>query len=246
MTRQILIACRQKNANDKLTAVIRGINPRYRVTAVTDEGEMNEAVTVLQPELLFLDAHFALCATAMAAARLHKKFGGMKIAVFERKPRHAEYAARFVLWGVENYLSKREGSNRYEKEIARILKGEDVIPSYVIAEADKYSSLPDCSLKFSKTERKVLAHLRNGLGNPEIADICRLKPGTIGNIVSALYAKTNTDNTILLLNVAANRGVLSEGWIPEITDDDKYDLPERDVTVTANIALVRFVRAGGY
>jgi DNA-binding NarL/FixJ family response regulator len=236
---KILIACRHKGANEKLFNTIHGINARYSVAVVTDEETMYERISELQPDILFLDAHFALCATAMLAAQLRKKHKQMKLAVFERKPRPTKYAARFVLWGVENYLSAQNGSRYYEKEITKILNGDDLIPDYILKELDRYVSVPECSLNFTKTDCRVLEQLRNGLSNDEIAEHCHLGSHTIRNVVSALYTKTNTNNTIMLLNVAANRGAIIGEWIPEYSDDDKYDLPDHDVITKANISLVK-------
>jgi DNA-binding NarL/FixJ family response regulator len=236
---QILIACRHNHANEKLIGAIHNINHHYSIAVVTDEEKMNSAISELQPDILFLDAHFALCATAMLMAQLHKKHKRMKLVVFERKPHPTKYAARFVLWGAENYLSAQEGSRYYEKEIARVLNGDDVVPDYILKELNRYASAPECSLNFTKTDRKVLSELRNGFSNDEIAEHYHLQPHTIRNIVSALYAKTNTDNTIMLLNVAANRGAIAGEWIPEISDDDKYDLPDHDVITTTRISLVK-------
>jgi DNA-binding NarL/FixJ family response regulator len=193
--------------------------------AVTSEEALYATLKEREADILLVDAHFVKCASAYVVGLLNQWYGKMRIVVFELKARTAFAASRFILFGAESYLCKRDSSFAYHREIAMILDGETRIPEDVQKEVDAANEKPD-NFKFGKTQKRILDLLAEGNNYDEIADHLRRTEKTVRNTVSAMYRKAGVRSShVELLLFAENRRLIPKGWFRELSADCENGLP---------------------
>jgi DNA-binding NarL/FixJ family response regulator len=169
---------------------------------------LNRVINDYRPRLVFVDAGFYDTATPYMLARLREKMPGLTIAVFSLGECPEELETRFLLFGIERYISLRYGMADFIHGFKAILDGKPYVTARVRRRMDELEDIPEPSTRESEREDEVLVMLANGKRTMEIAELLHLSERTIAHHKTSIFSRYQVVNTAQMIRVAQNAGKL--------------------------------------
>jgi two-component system, NarL family, response regulator DesR len=183
-------------------AALLGLELDIRVTARHSDPE--EALTALKsapPDVAILDIEMPKMTGLELARRLIAAGLPTKVILVSTFAR-VGYVEQALKIGVHGYLLKDSPPDRLVQCIRNVHAGMTQIESQLLQQDRAPGE------RLSERERIMLALVRRGLPNAEIADALNLSHGTVRNAVSEIIAKLGATNRIDACRIAEERGWL--------------------------------------
>ena len=188
-----------------LKAAIEGWE-EFGVAGTAQDGrEAVEQNKRLRPDLIIMDMRMPGISGPEAACTIKKDFPKVRILAFtacaDRKT-----AADAVHAGCDGFLLKTVGPQKLRSSLLAVAGGIHVFDESVM-EALREPPVSKEVQKFSARELEILRFLCRGLTNPEIAERLDLKAGTVKNLITQLFSKTNCSSRSQLVCYAVTRHI---------------------------------------
>jgi len=190
------------------------LEPEFDVVAIVNDGRaLVRAAVELRPDVLVVDVAMPLLNGLDAGEQAKHALPQAKV-VYLTMNASAEVAAEAFRRGAAGYLPKSAAASELITAVREVLRGKSYLSPLITKDTVdfllKKRKLPAELPHITKRQREVLQLLAEGLSMKEVADILKLKPGTVAfhkyRIMTTLGLKTNAD----LLRYA-----LKEHMIPE-------------------------------
>lgn len=181
-----------------------------QVTAVYNSGKaLLAGLKEGQPDVLLLDLQFPDSNGKDLTAEIHKHFPAVRILILSSVENI--YDIREVMQlGAKGYLLKNVQPEILIQAIQKVYNGEEFLEPTLKAELVKslFSPLKE-KIKLTQREKRILDLIAQGKTSMEIAKLLFLSYRTIQNNRATLYEKFEVHNSIELVKVAMQLGLLN-------------------------------------
>ena len=190
------------------------LEPEFDVIAIVSDGRaLVHAAVELRPHVLVIDIAMPLLNGLDAGEQVKHALPDAKL-VYLTMNTTPEIAAEAFRRGANAYLPKNAAASELLTAVREVLKGNSYLSPLIAKDTVDFllrkKKLRAAPPAISKRQREVLQLLAEGLSMKEVANILKLKPGTVAfhkyRIMAALGIRTNAD----LLRYA-----IKEHMIPE-------------------------------
>jgi DNA-binding NarL/FixJ family response regulator len=203
----IVVASRSRFISDLLAGYIRRVMPSVLIQCVGHDQEIMNELTQNNYEMLFIEASFYQRATTEKVLEIIKQFIDLQVIVFGFEEYDEYLIRRFIKCGIVGFISYRDGIQEFEKNIAKVLKGDYVIPEqFADMDEDLYS------WKRSKLYGKDVQIIKLTLQEKDyngIAAALDISPQTVRNRKSIIYEKLHVSNSVGLVKIVLKKGIVS-------------------------------------
>lgn len=125
----------------------------------------------------------------------------------KRGSRAEQTAANAIHAGCDGFLLKTVDPQKLHASLLSIVGGIHVFDESVMASLREPAAARDVQ-RFSGRELEILRFLCQGMTNPEIAEQLGLKAGTVKNLITLLFSKTNCSSRSQLVRYAVTHHVV--------------------------------------
>jgi len=191
----------------------RLLEPEFDVVAIVNDGRalMRSAVE-FRPDVLVIDIAMPLLNGLDAGEQAKHALPEAKI-VYLTMNVSPEVAAEAFRRGASGYLPKNAAASELTTAIREVLKGKSYLSPLITKDTVDFllrKRSPAEVPQITQRQREVLQLLAEGLSMKEVANILKLKPGTVAfhkyRIMATLGVKTNAD----LLKYAIKQHMIPE------------------------------------
>ncbi len=198
---------------DALSLAATRAEPGTRVSAVGSLVEAIENAQADKPDLFLLDLDLGTGGDLSNILTLSNTFPGVPVAVISATERTEIIRSAREL-GAAGYLRKSADLGDLRSAISALLNGELVFSDDLDAGGATLSERDDASRRLATltpTQARVLAGLRSGLLNKQIAYELSISEATVKAHMTAIFRKLGVVNRTQALLVARHLDVPSEG-----------------------------------
>jgi DNA-binding NarL/FixJ family response regulator len=178
------------------------------VVTARNEHELQEAVRKTYCRIVFLEHCFRGPGTEEYIARLAKREGGLRIAVWSAAAVKPVIAARYMLAGAESYFSLREGEEDIGEVLRAVLSGRRYCPAEVKAVLDSDTYFPDMGGTLTAREREIVKLSVTGRNNRERGEALGIRAATVKYHKAGIYRKCGGDTPVDILRYGLSLGVI--------------------------------------
>jgi DNA-binding NarL/FixJ family response regulator len=162
----------------------------------------------LKSSCIFIESCFSSLATAHIVAGYLKRYPEHTIAVFTGASGPSYAFVRFLYWGVERFISFREGKEEILKGLRLVLRGGTYIPPGLERLAESYDALPPAAPFLTPRELEIVRLMADGFSGEQIGEALCLNRKTVKNHRMHIYRKCNVNNPVGLMKFALNRNII--------------------------------------
>jgi DNA-binding NarL/FixJ family response regulator len=204
----IVIVSRSVSISTVVQRYITGTPGSYDFSTIGRENELEEKLPYLKTAYIFIESCFYSLATAHMVAGYLRRYPKHKITVFTGASGPSYAFVRFLYWGVERFISFREGKEEILKGLRLVLRGEACIPPEPGRLADSYDALPPAAPFLTPRELEIVRLMADGFSGEQIAEALCLNRKTVKNHRMHIYRKCNVNNPVGLMKFALNRNII--------------------------------------
>jgi DNA-binding NarL/FixJ family response regulator len=194
------------------TATLLQAADDIKIVGETGQGEEAlELARQLNPDVVVLDIRLLGMSGIEVARTLRQDLPGIKVVMLSAY-HHEQYVRALFAIGVHGYLLKNASGPELTAAVHAVCRGETVLSNEVsaqIAANQTRRSGIAANETLSERERQVLALVRQGISNKEIATQLGLGVRTIETHVSNAMAKLGARSRLEAINLAVQRGFIS-------------------------------------
>lgn len=154
----------------------------------------------LRPDLIIMDMRLPELSGPEAIRKIKKEFPKVRILAFSAY-RDEDTAANAVHAGCDGFLLKTVDPEKLRASLLSIVGGIHVFDESIMASLREPAATREMQ-KFTGRELEILRCLCQGMTNPEIAGQLGLRAGTVKNLMTLLFSKTNCSSRSQLVRYA--------------------------------------------
>lgn len=175
---------------------------------VANGQEVLDACVQELPQVLLLDLEMPVLNGRQVLPMLKQNYPALKIIVVTQYQAEA-YKQEIMRLGADAYLAKSADIEEIVKTINTVHSSESLEKEAVLrAKIKPLAGLGNAANLFTERELQVLRKLAQGLLAKEIAHALEISPKTVENHKATLFKKSQTNNTVSLINFAKEQGYL--------------------------------------
>lgn len=193
-----------------LAEAIRSIlEPRYKVVSiVTDSRVLVAEASTLKPDVIILDITMPHVNGLDVGQQLKRKMPTVKL-IYLTMTLKAEIVAEAFRRGASGFVLKQSGSEELVTAIRKVMHGESYLSPLIARETVNFllGQPTTFEKKITQRQSEVLELLAEGMSMKEVADVMKIKPGTVAfqkyRMMETLGVRTNAE----LIRYAMNRPI---------------------------------------
>jgi DNA-binding NarL/FixJ family response regulator len=175
------------------------LEPRYQVIGIfTDGRSLVQAAFTLKPDVVVLDIAMPGLSGLDAGEQIKRKMPLVKL-IFLTMTLTAEMAAEAFRRGASGYVLKQSAAQELIVAVNKVIHGESYLSPLIARDAVSclLSQEAPYRRKITGRQTEVLQLLAEGMSMKEVANILKIKPGTVAfqkyRMMETLGVKTNAE-----------------------------------------------------
>lgn len=175
---------------------------------VANGQEVLDACAQELPQVLLLDLEMPVLNGRQVLPMLKQNYPALKIIVVTQYQAEA-YKQEIMRLGADAYLAKSADIEEIVKTINTVHSSESLEKdAMLLAKTKPVAGQENAANLFTERELQVLRKLAQGLLAKEIAHALEISTKTVENHKATLFKKSQTNNTVSLINFAKEQGYL--------------------------------------
>jgi DNA-binding NarL/FixJ family response regulator len=201
----IVVGTTSKNFSTMIAEMVKQYC-QYDILAAHNEDDLNRAIEINRPYLVFIDSCAWQRATGYVIDVLNSKFPKMLIAVFSYESITLQEAVDLIERGARGMVNMRFDEYASSKGIKTLVEGLGYIPPIVEEARDAYAVVYDFKARLTPREEQVYRLLLDAKGAVEIAEKLHIAFCTAKNHRQNIYRKCGVKTICELWHFAQSRG----------------------------------------
>lgn len=169
---------------------------------------LNRVINEYKPRLVFVEATFYDTATPYMLRKLQKKIPWLKVAVFSLGKCPVDLELRFLIFGIERYVSLHYGMADFIHGFKAILDGRKYVAWKLRRKYEGLDIIPEPSERESDREDEIMVMLANGIHIKEIGELLQLSERTVAHHKTSIFARYQVEYMAEFIRAALNSGKL--------------------------------------
>jgi DNA-binding NarL/FixJ family response regulator len=184
-------------------------NPHFEVIKIVENGaQLIEYLNFNQPQLVLLDYNMPEMNGYETAQVILKKYPEIKVLIVTMNDSE-NFMQPLMKLGIHGAVIKNVGSAELTLAIEKIMMGNTYFSQEIISNIAKALKQKETVLvQFTPREKDILKLLKQGLNTKDMAEKLFISPHTVESHRKNLLAKTDSKNTLQLLNYATENGLI--------------------------------------
>jgi DNA-binding NarL/FixJ family response regulator len=176
------------------------LEPQYQVVRIVTDGRaLLESAMELHPDVILLDISMPCLNGLDAAEQIKRKLPSVKL-VFMTVTQTPEVAAEAFRRGASAYVLKHSAAEELIVALRKVLRGESYLSPLIDRDAVNYRlnrANSHTTGRITTRQSEVLQLLAAGMSMKEVANILKIKPGTVAfqkyRMMETLGVKSNAE-----------------------------------------------------